>query len=52
MALKRHYKLGQRLYRAGQTGQAIEELYIALSACGRFITARPQQVSAGDLEFG
>jgi TonB family protein len=28
---ERHYKRGQKLYRAGQTEQAIEELYTALS---------------------
>src|SRR5262245_53955387 len=28
---ERHYKRGQKLYRAGQTEQAIEELYRALS---------------------
>jgi len=31
VAAERHYKLGQKLYRAGQTEQAIEELYTALS---------------------
>ena len=31
IAAERHYKRGQKLYRAGQTEQAIEELYTALS---------------------
>src|SRR5262245_43168629 len=31
VAAERHYKRGQKLYRAGQTEQAIEELYTALS---------------------
>lgn len=31
VAAKRHYKLGQKLYRNGKTEQAIEELYTALS---------------------
>jgi hypothetical protein len=29
IAAERHYKRGQKLYRAGQTEQAIEELYTA-----------------------
>jgi TonB family protein len=31
IAAERHYKRGQKLYRSGQTEQAIEELYTALS---------------------
>jgi len=31
IAAERHYKHGQKLYRAGRTKQAIEELYTALS---------------------
>jgi tetratricopeptide (TPR) repeat protein len=31
IAAERYYKRGQKLYRAGQTEQAIEELYTALS---------------------
>jgi TonB family protein len=31
IAAERHYKRGQKFYRAGQTEQAIEELYTALS---------------------
>jgi TonB family protein len=31
IAAERHYKRGQKLYRTGQTEQAIEELYTALS---------------------
>src|SRR5215207_3115815 len=31
IAAERHFKLGRKLYRAGQTEKAIEELYAALS---------------------